>query len=64
MTFCHYSGLTNWTGPIAAGHWALEGAREASPPETDNDNFGVCPKGHYCPEGTSSPIACPPGTYG
>ena len=22
----------------------------------------VCPPGHYCPEGSSSPIQCPPGT--
>jgi hypothetical protein len=22
----------------------------------------VCPPGHYCPEGSSSPLQCPPGT--
>ena len=25
---------------------------------------GVCPLGHYCPEGTSDPIPCPAGRYG
>lgn len=24
---------------------------------------GACPKGRYCPEGTSLPLPCPPGTY-
>ncbi|KAL2085398.1 hypothetical protein ACEWY4_018718 [Coilia grayii] len=24
---------------------------------------GVCPRGHYCPEGTSLTNPCPPGTY-
>ena len=23
----------------------------------------ICPAGHYCPEGTGTPIACPAGTY-
>lgn len=23
----------------------------------------ICPAGHYCPEGASSPLACPPGTF-
>lgn len=24
---------------------------------------GPCPVGHYCPEGTSHPLGCEPGTY-
>lgn len=24
---------------------------------------GACPKGSYCPEGTSLPMPCPPGTF-
>lgn len=24
---------------------------------------GPCPVSHYCPEGTSTPLACPAGTY-
>ncbi|KAL7831753.1 hypothetical protein AOLI_G00293010 [Acnodon oligacanthus] len=24
---------------------------------------GACPIGHYCPEGTSLPLPCPPGTF-
>lgn len=23
----------------------------------------ICPEGHYCPAGTSSPVECPAGTY-
>ena len=23
----------------------------------------VCPEGHYCPTGTTNPVACPKGTY-
>ena len=26
-------------------------------------NQGVCPRGYYCPEGTSWPVICPAGTY-
>ncbi|KAH8064675.1 hypothetical protein JL722_1554 [Aureococcus anophagefferens] len=29
---------------------------------TEDDANGVCPRGHYCPEGSTSPTACPPGT--
>jgi hypothetical protein len=28
---------------------------------TSNSN-DICPAGHYCPEGSSAPIGCPPGT--
>ncbi|KAM6933259.1 uncharacterized protein FYW49_001626 [Xenentodon cancila] len=36
--------------------------------ENPDGNFstgigGACPQGMYCPEGTSLPLACPPGTY-
>lgn len=24
---------------------------------------GACPQGRFCPEGTSLPLPCPPGTY-
>jgi len=26
-------------------------------------NQGICPKGYYCPEGTSLPVACPLGKF-
>jgi hypothetical protein len=28
-----------------------------------NGNYGPCPAGYYCPAGTSTPVACPIGTY-
>ena len=61
--FCA-AGLSNATGLVSAGHWALEGAREATPPETDNDYYGICRQGNYCPEGSTYPIPCSAGTYG
>lgn len=30
---------------------------------SDNTPMDPCPTGHYCPEGTVTPIGCPKGTY-
>ncbi len=29
----------------------------------DDSTGGPCPVAHYCPEGTSNPVACPAGSY-
>ena len=58
------AGLTNVTGPISAGYFAIKGLHETATPNFDyKADEGVCWKGHYCPEGTSIPIPCPVGTY-
>ena len=58
-------GQTNTTGPIDAGYFSQGGSTH---PRPDNDQpgrtEGVCPKGSYCPEGSTNPTPCPAGTYG
>ncbi|XP_023933458.1 uncharacterized protein LOC106181652, partial [Lingula anatina] len=64
--YCLTTGLQNVTGLVSAGYWALTRAKVFAPefdPETTAD-YGWCPKGHYCPAGTSEPIPCPAGSYG
>ncbi|XP_041098352.1 SCO-spondin [Polyodon spathula] len=58
---CNRTGLTAPTGPCTAGYYCSHGSKESSPV---NQTFGdVCPRGHYCPEGSSQPVPCPAGTY-
>ena len=66
-------GLTEPTGPCAAGYYCGGGATTQTPDnspiflEDDLDGYftgnAQCPKGHYCPEGSKKPEACPPGTF-
>ncbi|KAJ8397174.1 hypothetical protein AAFF_G00440080 [Aldrovandia affinis] len=60
-SYCNGSALTTPTGPCTAGHYCALGALEAAP---ISQAYGdICPQGHYCPQGSSSPTACPMGTY-
>lgn len=59
--FCKTSGLSNVTGPCDAGYYCLAGAKISNP--HDNITGNVCPRGHYCPIGTSNPIKCPAGKF-
>lgn len=61
---CYFTGLLNATGPILAGFWGLTLTEVVTPATTDSENFGLCPKGFYCPEQSPYPIPCPAGTYG
>ncbi|KAF7668979.1 hypothetical protein LDENG_00271770 [Lucifuga dentata] len=61
---CEDWGLSEPTGPCQAGYYCIAGVNFQNP----DGNFstgvgGACPKGKYCPEGTSLPLPCPPGTY-
>ena len=48
----------------AAGFFCLLGSPTRFPYTADpSGNWGPCPPGSYCPEGTSDPIPCPAGTY-
>ncbi len=47
-----------------AGFFCLLGASSPYPYTLDpSGNWGPCPQGSYCPEGTSVPIPCPAGTF-
>ena len=59
--YCNASGLSNVTGPCSAGYFCTQNA--TSPKPSDGTTGNVCPPGHYCLEGTSSPIQCPIGTF-
>ncbi|WAR09797.1 hypothetical protein MAR_034873 [Mya arenaria] len=66
-TYGHKEGLfdlSNCTACDAGSYCATPGAEVATPAVDDNVDYGLCPKGYYCPEGTTSPNPCPAGTYG
>ncbi|CAH1789581.1 unnamed protein product, partial [Owenia fusiformis] len=59
--FCATSGLATPTGLCSAGHYCTLKAISATP---SGDSTGdICPPGYYCPEQSSYPIPCSPGTY-
>ena len=41
----------------------LAGVDRATPSGGQTGDGGVCPIGHYCPEGSPEPLACEPGFY-
>ncbi|XP_026534414.1 neurogenic locus notch homolog protein 4-like [Notechis scutatus] len=58
-------GDANWKpdGFCTAGFYCAGGAFDAVPQSSPEFPLnGPCPRGHFCPEGTPSPIACPVGT--
>ncbi|KAJ7990480.1 hypothetical protein DPEC_G00300750 [Dallia pectoralis] len=62
--YCEDWGLAEPTGPCQAGYFCLAGLNFRNPDENISTGVGgVCPKGHYCPEGTSLPLPCPLGTF-
>jgi hypothetical protein len=73
--YCGSSGLSNVTGECDPGHYCPAGSSSAtqincppryyrSTPRGENEDFcSVCPRGFYCPSGTSMPIPCPHGYY-
>ena len=58
--FCATPGLSNPTHECSAGFFCTNGAVKANP--TDSSG-GVCPKGFFCPQKSSSPSPCPLGTF-
>lgn len=56
-----FKGRTFASGPCAAGFVCVGGASESSP--LDNVTGFPCPPGFFCSVGTSSPKACPKGTF-
>ena len=59
--FCARSGLERPQGLCDAG-WICTGMSQTSQP-TDGNGGDLCPKGHFCQEGTTSPSPCPEGFF-
>lgn len=59
--YCGSDGLSEPTGPCRAGFYCSSGASIENP--TDGVTGDECTTGHYCPEGTATPVQCPPGVY-
>lgn len=59
--YCSSSNLNASTGSCLAGYYCTNGSEEANPV---GKSYGdECPAGHYCPEKSYQPTACPAGTY-
>ena len=73
--YCAFEGMSNMTGECSPGYYCPLGStgskQVACPsryyrlqPRAESEEFcAVCPRGSYCPEGTSSPVPCQRGYY-
>ncbi|CCI46527.1 unnamed protein product [Albugo candida] len=70
--YCATTGLTHVQGSCDAGYFCKRGNVDATPTygvtnHSVNDAIQIggnpCPKGFFCPKGTSEPLPCPMGTY-
>ncbi len=59
--FCAQDGLPAPNGSCIAGHYCSGRAVLSNP--SIQSYGGICPMGYYCPIQTTTPFACPPGTY-
>ncbi|XP_040902513.1 uncharacterized protein LOC121187372 [Toxotes jaculatrix] len=55
--YCSTEGLANPSGPCAAGFFCPFDFSSTTP------YAFLCPKGHYCPEGSAQALPCPTGEY-
>nr|CCA16646.1 conserved hypothetical protein [Albugo laibachii Nc14] len=60
--YCDAYGLTLPTGFCVAGFVCSSGSSTRFGGNAIVDK-NECPMGHFCPQGTAHPLACPPGTY-
>ena len=60
-SYCATMGLVVPTGLCNGGYYCTTGATTATP--TDGTTGDRCTIGHYCPAGTTVPVACQDGTY-
>lgn len=59
--YCASSSLTAPNGSCLAGFYCSNGSESANPV---GQSYGdECPVGHYCPDHSYEPTACPNGTY-
>lgn len=49
--------------PCPAGFICHKECNTATPSIIAQHNGELCPKGHYCPEGSTEAVPCPRGTY-
>ncbi|XP_070551430.1 uncharacterized protein [Ptychodera flava] len=63
-SFCDQAGLDAVSGDCDEGYYCVHGVNVSAP---QNDDFtgegGLCPVGHECPQGSTHPRACQPGSY-
>ena len=64
FNFFSLKGLDSSTLEIQEGFFSRTGASEVAPDTDIHPDYGICPKGFYCPAGTAEPYPCPNGTYG
>ncbi len=62
--YCSRTTLTPGQPPpkCAAGFFCRQGASVRTPLDGSAD-YGRCTPGHFCPEGSGAPVACPAGTF-
>lgn len=46
---------------MITGYYCTQGAQTSTP--TDGATGDICPVGYYCPLNSTTPTACPQGTY-
>lgn len=59
--YCSQTGLDAPEGPCDAGYFCTSGSNSKTP--SMGSNADICTIGNYCPQGTTTPQECPPGTY-
>ena len=60
---CSVSGIDVPNEPCAPGFYCKKGSSSPVPNNDASGSFGVCPEGHFCPEQSMNPLACPRGTF-
>jgi len=63
--YCSGTGKMNTSGLCAEGYYCQHSVNISRPSASNSHTGvgGVCSIGHFCPIGTSQPIACPAGSY-
>ncbi len=62
-SYCAYLNATTVSGPCDAGYYCSLGSKSQTPSGATAGTAAPCPVGHYCPQQTDFPIACPAGTF-
>lgn len=61
--YCLYYGLSAITSICDAGYYCIEYSFSKQPWIESAGQYGRCPRGAYCPAGTSTETPCPAGYY-
>ena len=60
---CTRPGLVVADAVCQAGYYCVKGARSTTPRQGPSEG-DICPRGFYCPTGSSRPLSCDSGTFG